>query len=217
MKLLSWNLAGRAKQAARQIALIGSRQADIVALQEVTLRTRALLGPALAELALFHQIDTFDLYPLHAARRGPRKNGLLIASRLPIQNLGENRSLKWPERLLSVAANTTLGAVEIHTAHVPPGSSNGWIKIETFDGIFKLLATPSARPRILCGDFNSPREERRNGEVITWGQRITRSGEVVFRRTIRGGDGRQWDAAERAVIVGLKSHNLSDAFPSVDI
>ena len=39
-------------------------------------------------------------------------------------------------------------------------------KIETFEGIFARLATPSIRSRILCGDFNSPRHETVDGQLI---------------------------------------------------
>jgi len=35
----------------------------------------------------------------------------------------------WPERTLSVDIEMPWGAVEVHTTHIPPGVTNGWIKI----------------------------------------------------------------------------------------
>ena len=39
-----------------------------------------------------------------------------------------------------------------------------------FEGIYRRLACSSDRPRILCGDFNTPQKEMADGEVVTWGQ-----------------------------------------------
>jgi len=97
---------------------------------------------------------------------------------------------------------------EFHVAHIPPGASHGWLKIDTFEGIFKFLAKPSCNyPRILCGDFNSPKAETSSGEVITWGQNILKDGQVRFNDK----EGR-WDAGERSVIQGLAEYNLYDIF-----
>ena len=90
--------------------------------------------------------------------------------------------------------------LELVNTHVPNGSSNGFRKVEHFEGLYRHLArtwSPNGRPRVLCGDFNSPREERADGTVITWGQRS--DGELVTDR------GQRWDAAERSVILGLKA------------
>jgi hypothetical protein len=57
---------------------------------------------------------------------------------------------------------------------------------------------------VLCGDFNSPKEEHPDGTVVTWGQRS--SGELVTDR------GQRWDAAERSVILGLKAFDLVDVY-----
>jgi exonuclease III len=101
--------------------------------------------------------------------------------------------------------------IEVHTAHVPPGSSNGWLKVDTFRGIYRRLACPSLIPRVLCGDFNSPQRESVDGKVITWGQHEV-GGQSVYRGTFRGGTGMDWDAAERSVLEGLAEFDLIDAF-----
>lgn len=62
------------------------------------------------------------------------------------------------------------GSVELHATHVPPGSSNGWVKIEHLQDLHDGLARPSAVPRILRVDFNTPQAELPSGEIATWGQ-----------------------------------------------
>jgi exonuclease III len=120
----------------------------------------------------------------------------------------EDCGLPWPERLLSAVVDTPSGAVEIHTSYVPPGSSNGWLKVETFEGIFRRLARPSALPRILCGDFNSPQVERADGRVVTWGESVADDGTITVDRERDG----RWDQAERSVLCGLAEHDLADVF-----
>ena len=36
--------------------------------------------------------------------------------------------------------------IRFYNAYIPPGSSNGWIKIETLEGIFEGLNTTSSDP-----------------------------------------------------------------------
>ena len=103
----------------------------------------------------------------------------------------------------------------MHTAHIPPGASHGWIKIETFEGIYERLARRCAHPRILCGDFNSPKDELETGEVITFGQIVRSDGTV---RLIMHRDARppsRWDAGERSIIAGLTAHGFIDAYRAV--
>jgi exonuclease III len=67
-------------------------------------------------------------------------------------------------------------------------------------------------PRILCGDFNSPQEEKANGEVITWGQEIASNGKVTVWGRWKGDTGKRWDSAERNVLLGLGRFDLRDVF-----
>lgn len=116
--------------------------------------------------------------------------------------------MPWPERLLSTLVSGPWGELEIHKAYVPPGSSNGWRKIETLEGIYHCLALPSDRPRILCGDFNTPQLETENGEIITWAQWVDKDGDVKFKRSL----GERWDLGERNVLQGLEKFELFDTF-----
>jgi endonuclease/exonuclease/phosphatase family metal-dependent hydrolase len=84
MKLLSWNLAGRLRRIPPQVEMLASRTPDLVALQEVTQPGRLLLRTLLAKGGLIHQADSFELAPCPTILTGPRRYGLLIASRFPI-------------------------------------------------------------------------------------------------------------------------------------
>ena len=77
--------------------------------------------------------------------------------------------MPWPERLLSVDIETPCGPLEMHTTLIPPGVTDGWIKIEMREGLYAGLARPSTAPRILGGDFNRPQLELPTDEVMTWG------------------------------------------------
>jgi exodeoxyribonuclease III len=60
------------------------------------------------------------------------------------------------------------------------------------------------RPRLLCGDFNTPRRELPDGQVITFGQ--TETGRMTRSR------GPRWDAAERGIITGLRDVRMPDVY-----
>ena len=100
---------------------------------------------------------------------------------------------------------------ELHTSHIPPGSSNGWIKIDTFEGIFRRLAQQSSMPRILCGDFNSPQQEWPDGRVMVFGERLSLDGAIIAEKHRGHRDGR-WAAGERSVLLDLAEHALPDIF-----
>ena len=121
----------------------------------------------------------------------------------------------WAEKALSMTAWLPSGPLDVHVVHVPPGSSNGWVKVEVLEALYHHLACESARPRLLCGDFNTPQAELPSGEVVTWGQRIDEAGRVRPRRVVRGRPAAQWDAAERNVLTGLAAFGLRDVFRSL--
>ena len=107
---------------------------------------------------------------------------------------------------------TPWGPLEMHTTHIPPGVTNGWIKIEMLEGLYRGLAHPSTTPRFLCGDVNTPQLERSTGKVLTWGQRLNYKGMAVIRQHLRGGEGLRWDQGERQVLQGLAIYDLSEVF-----
>jgi exonuclease III len=213
VNVISWNLAGRLRHIPQQVAMLASHEPDLVALQEVIRPGLPLLRTLLANAGLIHQADSFEWALCLALLTGPRRYGLLIASRFPIVPWEPGRfNVPWPERMLSVDIETPRGPLEMHTTHIPPGVTNGWIKIQMLEGLYRGLARASIAPCLLCGDFNTPQLELPTGEVVTWGQRINRKGVAVIRTHLRGGEGSHWDRAERQVLQGLASYDLHDVY-----
>lgn len=213
LRLISWNVNARRRQATAQVAALAEREPDIVALQEVTPTTVALLRDAFSVAGLSHAVDSLSLAPQSFTPAGPRRYGLLTASRYALTHfLPPPCPVPWPERVLSLTATTPSGFVEIHNTHVPPGVSNGWVKVEHLAGLYEGLAHISTSQRILCGDFNTPQLELPDGEVVTWAQRVGPDRRWRVARRFRGGTGAEWDAAERRVLSGLAEHDLHDVF-----
>lgn len=134
---------------------------------------------------------------------------MLTASRWPIKTVVKPSEFEVPylERVLAVVIDLEGEPLELINTHVPDGSGHGWRKVEHFEGLYRYVArtwSPSHSPRLLCGDFNSPRLELSDGTVYTWAQ--TEQGRLRTRR------GQRWDAAERSVILGLKAFDLHDAY-----
>ena len=102
--------------------------------------------------------------------------------------------------------------INFHTTHIPPGSGNGWIKIETLEGIYERLKENKDNLNIICGDFNTPKEEDFKNGMVSFAQRINTKGEAKIRSSFRGGDGARWDRGERNIIVGMKKHGIEDSF-----
>jgi exonuclease III len=193
---MTWNVNGRINGIGAQVKQIAAMECDIVALQEVKLNTAPIFRAEFPKQGLTYILDSFELCADRSRLVGPRKYGQLIASRWPIQPLQPDRfKIPWIERVLSAIVDAPFGKVELHTTHIPPGSSNGWIKIETLEGIFDRLACQSDLPRILCGDFNTPKEETADGRTITWDR-----------------PGSRWDSGERNVLVGLADFDLVEVY-----
>lgn len=195
VRLVSWNVARRVNRWGERIAAIEELQADVLALQEVTPGNIPAYRRDLPALGLEHVVESFELSAQPELLKGPRRYGELIASRYPLTPLDPlSITLPWPERVLSTLLHVPCGDVELHTTHVPPGVSHDWLKIEHFEGLAARLSLVSERPRILCGDFNSPKSESSDGIVTTWGS------------------GGRWERGERSVIVDLRAFDLGDVF-----
>lgn len=142
-----------------------------------------------------------------------RTLGVLVASRWPVALLERAEALvPWPEKVLSATVATPNGSLELHAVHVPNGSANQWVKIETLQGIAKLLSCSSAVPRILCGDFNTPKHELPDGRIVTWAQDLQLDGTIRTQKYRKGRAADEWDEGERAVLLGLSGWDLPDVF-----
>ena len=115
----------------------------------------------------------------------------------------------WEERLLVVFCPSI--NMHIATTHIPPGVSNGWLKIDFFEGLFNML---SKHKVILAGDFNSPRKENQNGTLITWGQKISKHGKPYIPKLILGQPGHRWHEAEYNLLKGITQIGYSDFYRS---
>ena len=212
MRLLTWNLNGR-RRIERQAAAVAGRAPDIVALQELTANSIGAWRMALADAGARNLVDSFSHAPPWRAV-GPRRYGLLIASRFPLVYRTSEQKIPWPERVLSVEVILPNGAINVHTTHIPPGSSNGWLKVEMLEAVSALVADAPDRANILCGDFNVPQFEMHDGRIVTWGQDMA-DGEPRLRGRWRGGSGQRWDAAERVLMTGGAGQQLIDAYRHV--
>src|SRR5580658_8953278 len=131
MKLISWNVKqGTGERLRSQVAALAAREPDIVALQEVTAAHVDLYAELLGAAGLEHHQDSFSLAADPSLLQGPRSYGQLVASRWPVDAISpQGFPVPWPERILSVRWHTPASSIELHTTHIPPGSSNGWVKI----------------------------------------------------------------------------------------
>ena len=131
----------------------------------------------------------------------------MIASRWTLEPMYQkDLDMPWKERLLSVLVQHPQQTFELHTAYIPPGNPHGWLKIETFEGIYNYLAHPNEIPRILCGDYNSPKLELPDGRTVLWGQNLLDDGKIVT-----PGDQR-WAMGEKLVICDLAEYDLPDTY-----
>jgi exonuclease III len=218
MRLISWNVNGRVTNLGKQSQALHQQCPDVVALQEILPTTVAPWREHLAHSGLPYSVDSFVLQssPLGGMRR--RQYGEMLASRWPLSPFPPAAfPVPWPERVLSALLESPWGTIEVHTTGMPPGVSNGWLKVEMFEGIYTHLACPTPRARILCGDLNTPQAESADGCVTTWGQVITPHEGVRIWTRKRDACGRvdtgdRWDAAERNVLTGLAQFDLLDVF-----
>ena len=212
MKLFSWNTAKRLKKLPKQAEFINNYHPDIVALQEVIPSTEAAFRKLLKHKYPFI-ISSFQLADDLSLLQNKRMFGQLIASKFEMEALNPKLfNLPWPERVLSVSVNLGEAKCDVHTTHIPPGSSNGWTKIEMINGIIDFFAIRHDNFQILCGDFNTPQKEDKENGFITFGQRIKSNQNAVVRDKFSGGLGRDWDAAERSLFERLNCLGLEDMF-----
>ena len=202
VRLITWNVARRVTALAAQAAALGGRAPDVIALQEVTARTRPLWEAACTTLGLPHVACTLDAADPARAPASRRRTGVLLAARAPLEPLPDLLPVPWPETALAALVD----GVEVHTVHVP-NAANGPIKPETLAAVRAGLAARSG-PRVLCGDLNTPRREHPDGTVWSF----ARDGRGRLRAPRAG----FWDESELGVVPGLGEVGFTDAFRAVN-
>ena len=208
MRLVSWNVAHRKSRVTAQLNYLISKFSDVIALQEVTPNYLNAIQPLLFEAGFTHiESSLKDTQGLPVNR----SYGVLVASKLPMKASGQI-VMPWGEKSLSVVLGLDEGEINLTTAYIPPGSTNGWAKIENIEA---LVAGLPLKRAILCGDFNCPQSELPDGTIVTWGQRIDSAGQVKQKRRLRGGDGHRLDAVERSLFTDLTERGLVDVYRSL--
>jgi exonuclease III len=196
-RLLTWNVAGRVKGVAAQIeAVRAAGPWDLVCIQEVTPTTVEAWSAALAGDGLHVAASPWTVDPV-----GSRRLAVLIASRRPVDAVVQVPGVPWPERHLGVRTD----GVEVHTLHAPLSGKPDRVKVRTLEALFAALTErDDAVPRIVCGDFNTPAYESREGQIQTFAR--TRAG------NIRPDYGERHDLAELLLIGELPARGWKDAF-----
>lgn len=195
MLLVSWNVAGRVKRLGEQAERLLALSPDVICLQEVT-RSTLPRWRALLEEAGYPGIERGDL---DSGR--PRPLAVLTACRTAIEPIAV-AGVPWPERVLAVRLRDGAELVNVHS---PISSKPELAKVRTHEAVHRHLAGAEAtRPRILCGDLNTPRKEHRDGSVWTFAR--DQYGRLLPDRGTRS------DQAELALIRGLEPYAFRDAF-----
>ena len=199
VRILTWNLNGRVRDLTKQVEFVCKQLPDLVVLQEVTRSTYDLLSKGLVEGGLTHILQTAT-----QAKVGPRKFGLLVASKWPMREVAHVTAPLWGERLQVAEVSAENSQFRIINTHIPPGSTNKEIKVPMLEAAYaEAMASASICPTILAGDFNAPQEEGSDG-LITWAQTKRKDSSWRLIRT----RGERWDTAERNCFCG----DLQDAF-----
>jgi exonuclease III len=194
-RVLTWNIAGRVKGIAPQLDAVLGLGADIVCLQELTPTTRERWESALSGAGMDVAVSAYPVDP-----RGSRRLSVLIASRLGPVSVVAVPGLPWPERHLAVLT----GGIEVHTLHSPLSQKPEQVKVRTLEALFVALTRTEGTPRIVCGDFNTPAYESREGEIQTFAR--TRGGRI------RPDYGERHDQAELLLVGELPKLGWKDAF-----
>jgi exonuclease III len=197
VRLVTWNVAGRVTRQPEQADVLARAGADVIALQEVSARTAPLWRAALAAAGLEACETTVDDVPRASGRR---RLAVLTAAREPLRRLEAPAGVPWPERVLCCE----IGDVEVVNLHSPIAPAPELAKVRTHEAVAAHLSGPGDRPRVLCGDLNTPRRELPGGDVMTFA--YDSAGRLREER------GERWDRAERALVHGLRERGWTDAF-----
>ena len=181
IRVLSWNLRfqGFSKRIDAITAAIELDHADVLTFQEV---------PEKHSKDFFTRLEKLGYGHLHYAWKGTKfdsgkwiRHGVLIAAKHRLEVMGKwIGQAKFPDLFAHVkifSPNFPKG-IEFVSAHIPNGSSYGWIKIEHFRTLSEALISAPDFPRILTGDFNEPQAFMTSGQIVSFRSKIKENGGV---------------------------------------
>jgi len=108
VRLITWNVAGRSRRLPEQAAAVAARAPDIIALQEVTRRTRPLWNRAFELMGLANVSASSLGGELSGAAVG-RRTLVMVAARVALEELRKPLGVPRPESALSVVARLPSG------------------------------------------------------------------------------------------------------------
>ncbi len=226
MKVITWNVNNRYGVVPQQVQALGAREPHVVALQDVNRNALPRYLEALRSIGLPHVLHTLE----RQAQAVP--TGVLLASCSPLSLLPDQPEyVLWSQgyntldreklqchrsrRTLFALLHSPWGGIELANVYITPANqfeknANGgrklypYLKLDLLAGVLQALATPTHRPRLLCGDFSAPQYERENGEIVTWGY-IKRHGGSILKYP------RQHEL-ELGILRGLNAYDLHDVY-----
>jgi len=226
MKVITWNVNSRVYNVSQQVEELGRREPDVVALQDVNLNAVTCYTEAFRLIGLSHVLHTLSRQPQVVP------TGVLIASRYLLSQLpdipesilwdqgfcspdSEKVRQHWARRTLFALLHSPWGEIEVVSVYITPANHKElnargvrqlypYLKLDLLTGVYQALAVPANRPRLLCGDFNTPQREQVNGEIITWGYQ-RRQGAYYLRN-------QHQHALELRILHGLRTYDLCDVF-----
>ncbi len=164
IRVLSWNVNAR-RDCAAQAAAMAAWDPDVVALQEVTAGSDGRFAASLAQQGLVQYVSGAALVTEGGATTIAKRYSAL-ASRYPFA-LEAVPALPRPELAVCAVVQAPGAAVRVLGVHIPTWSNGAEAKMQTQEGVCAYLATCEGLT-VLCGDFNSPKEELEDGTIVVF-------------------------------------------------
>jgi len=162
MKVMTWNIMGNRgigrRRRAAVVDVIRRAEPDVLLLQEVHggRELPEYLTENLREIGLAHAVF---------GDPEPKKYGNMVLSRWSLTRMPAWETMPWPQPVLRCRVEHPDRPFDAISVHIPNGSANGWLKIETFEALAGELESLEF-PFLVGGDFNEPRTVLDDGTVI---------------------------------------------------
>jgi exonuclease III len=116
MRLRSWNVNRRIKNIDSQISALEQQSCDIIALQEITKNSAPIFHERFKALGFAFVADSLQRFGEPEKLTGPRRYGVLVASRWPFEVLSSKSfDIPWHEKLLAVIIQTPSTNIALFT------------------------------------------------------------------------------------------------------